>query len=80
MRRRQVDQVTVVNGERIEIVLFTVSAQARNLLGLRRLGPPHARAGGEDLERVRAEFGGLDSRAFERASSGTMDADSQESG
>ena len=80
MRRRQIDQITIMDGERVQVVLFAMPTQTRDLFRVRGLGAPHPRAGGEDLERVRAEFGGLDSRAFERASSGTVNADSQESG
>lgn len=69
-----------MNGERMQVMLIAVRTQAGDLFGVRSLGAPHARAGGEDLESVGAEFGGLEGGAFERARRGAMDADSQEIG
>ena len=40
-------------------------------------GAPHARAGGEDLEGVGAQFGGFERGFFERAGNGCVNTDAQ---
>lgn len=66
-RRGEVDQIAVMDDERREIVAMTQVRELADLLGIRSFCAPHARARGEDLKRVRAEFVGFDGGALERA-------------
>ena len=75
VERGEVDQVVDVDGQRVEVVTVACGAKQANLVGGRAHGAPHARAGGEDLEGIRAEFGGLESGAFEGAGDRRVDAE-----
>ncbi len=75
--RSKVNQVVVVDDERPEIVLFTRAGEEFNGARSRRRGAPHARAGGENLERVGADSGGGKGGMFERLSDRSVSADTQ---
>ena len=55
MGRRQIDQVVVMDDQRIEVVLFADAGEQLDGAFGRRRRAPHARAGGEDLEGVGAD-------------------------
>jgi hypothetical protein len=76
-RRGEVDEIAVVNNQRGKIVALTAAVEETNLLRVGRLGAPHARARGKDLEGVRAELFGLDAGALERSGGRGVNADTQ---
>ena len=67
VERGEVDQVVDVDDQRVEVVAVACGAKQADLVGIGRARAPHAGAGGEDLEGVRAEIGGLAGGTFERA-------------
>lgn len=79
-RRREIDQVTVVDGEWPEIVLLAQFLETLDLHFVGSLGAPHPRTGRKNLEGIRAEFLSLDRRAFQSPSRGRMYTDTQDSG
>ena len=71
----QVDQVVDVDHQRMQIEAFARGLRSDLDFGLAgHGGAPHARAGGKDLEGVRAQIRGLESRSFKRARDGCVDA------
>src|SRR5579871_1688170 len=76
VRRSEVDEVVVVDHQGREVVPFA-SALKEFDAGLTQCGTfPLTRAGGEYLERIRAEFGGFQGRPFQRTGNGGMNPNS----
>src|ERR1017187_2638921 len=67
--RGQVDQVVDVAHQRVDVMPPADVAERLHLGGVGGPGAPHARAGREDLECIRADFDGPQRGLFERAES-----------
>ena len=74
---RQIHQIVDVDDQRVEVVLLAGGAQSPDLLRVDAAGAPHAGAGGEDLEGVRAELRRGEGRGLERPARKGVNAESQ---
>ena len=77
IERRQVNQVVHVDRQRRKIEPRASIAKALHVRGIGHTRAPHARARGEDLKGIRAQFIRSDRGVFERFRARRMDADSQ---
>ena len=66
-----------MDNERPQSELPARAPEAEDIFGESPGSAPHPRAGGEDLEGVGAQFGGLEGGVFERAGDGGVDAYAQ---
>jgi hypothetical protein len=73
----EIDEVVVVNYQGCQIVGIALGLKQPNLLDNGWFCPPHTRAGGKDLERIRAQFRRFFSGALQRARRRAVDSDSQ---
>ena len=71
----EIDEVAGVDDEGEAVVVAAEAAHLVAVGGLQRGGAPHAGAGGEDLEGVRADLMGALGGAKDASGGGEMDAD-----